>query len=320
MAGTQSYSSVQTDWKPACCLLWGMRAILFSFLITVSVFAADFDAGLTAYRSQDYATAMQNWLPLAEQGAPHAQYNVGLMYAHGYGVRQDLAQAAQWYRKSAEQGVVEAQFNLGLLYSDGEGVSKDPGEARKWLSKAAEQGDKRATNALANLYADDGQQSETNSEALKWYQQAAEKGVASAQFELGVMYDVGRGVPSSFPDAEKWYRQAAEQGYGPALTNLGVLYYNGQGEKRDLVLAHEYFLLGQMHNDPRASNLLESTTNKLTKKQMKRAAGLAQEWMNAHNKQAEITDARDPNASSASAPPQSPSSWGRDPRIGMGSR
>jgi TPR repeat protein len=281
-------------------LLSRMRTILFSILLTAGAFAADFDAGLTAYRSQDYARAMQNWLPLAEQGAPHAQYNIGLMYAHGYGVPLDLSQAAQWYRKSAEQGVVEAQFNLGLLYSEGQGVTKDAGEARKWLSKAAEQGDKRATNALVNLYADDAGQSE----ALNWCQKAAAQGVASAQFELGVIYDLGRGVPSNFPEAEKWYRQAAEQGYGPALTNLGVLYYNGQGEKRDLVLAHEYFLLGQMHGDPRASNLLESTTNKLTKKQMKRAADLAQEWTTAHsNKPAELTDARGPNATGSSLVP-----------------
>src|SRR6185437_8150189 len=103
-----------------------------------------------------------------------------------------------------------------------------------------------------------------------------------AQLELGVMYDLGRGVPLDFAEAEKWYRMAAEQGYAPALTNLGVLYYNGQGEKRDLVLAHEYFLLGKMKGDPRASNLIECTLNKLSKKLQQRAEDLAREWAAAH--------------------------------------
>ena len=267
-----------------------MRTMLL-FLIVSATLRGDFDAGLKAYQAHDYATAMQNWRPLAEDGAPHAEYNLGLMFAHGYGVPQDSAKAAGWYRKAAEQGVVEAQFNLGLLYAQGEGVPKDLDTARKWFQKAAEKGDPRAAQVLANLYSDAAvaenspEHGEAGSEAKKWYEKAAAAGIPSAQFELGVIYDLGRGVPSNFAEAEKWYRQAAEKGYGPALTNIGVLFYNGQGEKRDLVLAHEYFLLGQMRGDPRASNLIECTTNKLSKKQMQRASDLAQQWTAAHQQE-----------------------------------
>ena len=102
-----------------------MRTIFVFFVLSAGL-RGDFQAGLTAYDAHDYATAMQNWLPLAEQGAPHAQYNVGLMYANGRGVTKDAAQAADWYRKAGDQGIVEAQYNLGLLYAEGQGVSKDP--------------------------------------------------------------------------------------------------------------------------------------------------------------------------------------------------
>ena len=59
---------------------------------------ADYQDGLEAYERGDYATAMQEWRPLAEQGDAIAQYNFGLMYAFGQGVVQDYAEAVKWYR------------------------------------------------------------------------------------------------------------------------------------------------------------------------------------------------------------------------------
>jgi uncharacterized protein len=39
--------------------------------------SADFQKGLTAYQSGDYATALREWRPLAEQGDEIAQTSVG---------------------------------------------------------------------------------------------------------------------------------------------------------------------------------------------------------------------------------------------------
>ncbi|EET45193.1 Sel1 repeat protein [Neisseria sicca ATCC 29256] len=54
---------------------------------------------------------LQKTLQSAKQGNADAQFNLGLMYDSGRGVRQDYTKAVQWYRKAAEQGVAEAQFN-----------------------------------------------------------------------------------------------------------------------------------------------------------------------------------------------------------------
>jgi len=48
--------------------------------------SADFQKGLTAYQSGDFATALREWKPLAQQGDAGAQYYLGLMYAQGKGV------------------------------------------------------------------------------------------------------------------------------------------------------------------------------------------------------------------------------------------
>ena len=47
------------------------------------------------------------------------------MYANGQGVRQDYTQAVQWFRKAAEQGDAKAQYNLGVAYDNGHGVRQD---------------------------------------------------------------------------------------------------------------------------------------------------------------------------------------------------
>ena len=51
--------------------------------------------GYTAYNAGDYATALREWRPLAEQGNADAQYNLGMMYDEGEGVPQDDAEAVK---------------------------------------------------------------------------------------------------------------------------------------------------------------------------------------------------------------------------------
>jgi TPR repeat protein len=243
---------------------------------------ADFEAGLRAYNAGDYATALKEWQPLADQGASHVAYNLGLMYARGQGVTKDFTKAAEYYKKAAEQGVVEAEYNLGVLYSNGEGVPKDEAEAMKWFLKAAQQGDTRAAESLGDIYNEGPGAFQNYTEAEKWYQKAAEAGVASAQFNLGVMYDIGQGVPQDFAEALKWYQKAAEQGDGGALCNIAILYYNGQGVPVDRVEAHRYFLLSKERGDPRATNLIQLTTEKLNQKQIAKAMQEADQWRAAH--------------------------------------
>lgn len=88
-------------------------------------FAQSFEAGQSAYRSGDYAAALHEWKPLAEQGDADAQYNLGFMYDKGQGVPQDYAEAVRWYQASAEQGDAPAQNSLGFMYSNGQGVPQD---------------------------------------------------------------------------------------------------------------------------------------------------------------------------------------------------
>ncbi len=119
-------------------------ALLLSIACLAAPAWADFQAGLDAYLRSDYAPALREWRPLAEQGDADAQYRLGVMYANRDGVTQDYVQAGQWYEKAAAQGNTIAQYNLGRLYSKGYGVPKDYVQAYKWYSLAGANGHRKA--------------------------------------------------------------------------------------------------------------------------------------------------------------------------------
>lgn len=92
-----------------------LAAIITATMWLGAAHAADFDKGLSAAKSGDFATALREWTPLAEQGHAKAQFNLGVMYDRGQGVTQDYAEASKWYRKTAEQGDAAAQDKLRHL-------------------------------------------------------------------------------------------------------------------------------------------------------------------------------------------------------------
>ena len=78
--------------------LRGVIVLVLALALPAHVLAADLQAGLDAYERGDYAAALNEWRPLAEQGDVLAQYYLGTMYADGEGVPQDPAEATKWFR------------------------------------------------------------------------------------------------------------------------------------------------------------------------------------------------------------------------------
>ena len=79
--------------------------ILLLFLLGLNpALGADFQKGLDAYERGDYATALKEWTPLAEQGNAYAQHNLGAMYAFGTGILKDYVYAHMWGNIAAMNG------------------------------------------------------------------------------------------------------------------------------------------------------------------------------------------------------------------------
>ena len=160
--------------------IFSVVAIL-SLLLVLPAIAQDYNKGVAAFQAGDYAAALNNWLPLAENEDAEAQRNLGVMYHQGLGVPQSNAEAVKWYRRAAENGHPRAQQNLGVMYEDGAGVSQDLVEA------------------------------------TLWYEASAENGNMFAKINLGVLFERGTpAVPRDVVQSHKWYNLAAAQGHGDA--------------------------------------------------------------------------------------------------------
>ena len=125
---------------------------------------------MAAYQRGDYATALELWRLLAEQGDARGQNGLGLIYASGRGLPQDEAEAAKWHRKAAEQGAADAQVNLAVMYAKGACVPQDFVQAHMWFHIAAALGDemaKRGQNKVANMMTPD-QIAEAQRMAREW--------------------------------------------------------------------------------------------------------------------------------------------------------
>jgi len=154
---------------------------IFVVLASAPAIAQDFNKGVAAFQSGDYATALKNWMPLAEKDDAEAQRNIGIMFQQGLGAPQSDVEAAHWYRRAAENGHARAQQNLGVMYEEGAGVLQD------------------------------------YSEAVKWYRKSAEQGNVNAKINLGVLYEQGvPGFPRDVLQAHMWYNLAAAQGHADA--------------------------------------------------------------------------------------------------------
>ena len=165
---------------------WSMLRIFVSAILVLAVAPAiwasdpesDVRAGVEAYESNDFETALNLWRPHAEQGHARAQSWVGHMYRTGQGVEENAPEALKWYRKAAEQGDVWAEYMLGLMYDVGIGVPEDPAKAAVWYRKAAEQGDIDAQQILALMYQEGRGVPQDDAEAANWFQRAANLGTS----------------------------------------------------------------------------------------------------------------------------------------------
>lgn len=97
---------------------------------------------------KDHVEALKWFHKSAQLGDPSGQFNLGMMYANGYGISKNQTEAARWFKLSADQGKANAQLNLGLMYLSGRGMPQNTAEGMRLLRLSAEQGDK---NAQANL-------------------------------------------------------------------------------------------------------------------------------------------------------------------------
>lgn len=169
--------------------VWIRRTLfVFAFVIVSSgSWAADQTAQPQADKPGDSTSVLARVRPLAEQGDPKAQYNMGVIYDRGYGVERDYDKALSWYEKAAAQGDAEAAHNLGVMYHAGHGVPVNNQRAVYWFKKAAKLGEPAAQNNLAVMYAEGMGVEKDLAQAVAWMARAAAAGNESAVDNLPIL-------------------------------------------------------------------------------------------------------------------------------------
>lgn len=117
--------------------------------------------------------------------------------------------------KKAWSGDIDAQYEIGMMYLKGRGVRRSGAQAENWLVKAAEQGDARAITRLGIVKYKGEVGPVDYPQALELFNRVSSSS-ALAQYYLGEMYANGAGVAQDYGVAIGWYRQAADGGFDRA--------------------------------------------------------------------------------------------------------
>ena len=181
---------------------------ILSLFLIASPALADFNAGMQAYRQKDYNRAIKEFKAGKDM---YSNFNLGVMYFKGEGVKANPEAGMNLIRKSGDQGYLKAQLVLAGIYDKGEkGVPQDKAEAMKWYRKAAAKGDMNAQYAVGSMLLNVNRQveEEERKEAIAWLKKSARQGHEGARKFLGVLKE-------EIPDVKKGKKAA------PAKTPAG---------------------------------------------------------------------------------------------------
>ncbi len=94
---------------------------------------AELDAALAHLQAGEFFEALEGLLPLANDGNPRAQAEVGMIYHYGLVSAKNFRKAADYYGRAAAQENVDGMLGLAVMNALGQGFGKNMVEAYKWL-------------------------------------------------------------------------------------------------------------------------------------------------------------------------------------------
>lgn len=192
------------------------RTVLVFTLLGVSAMAfadpaADYDAGMTSYRTGDIVGSMAPLKRAADAGHARAQ----AMYGSILDSAEMNDDALRYLGMAADQNDPDGQYGLATMYMTGEAKAPNEGDISRLVRAAAAQGHERAliTLGLAYISSDPrlGAENPDHPEAAGFVVKAAEIGDVVAISALIEAYKVGRfGLTPDPALSDKWATRLAE--------------------------------------------------------------------------------------------------------------
>ncbi|KAL8924343.1 MAG: hypothetical protein Q9208_004125 [Pyrenodesmia sp. 3 TL-2023] len=132
---------------------------------------------------------------------------LGRMSLRGEGMEQSFEKALVWFKRGLANGDALCQYELGLMYLNGFGVRKDPVTAADYFKEAANQDMASAQTYLGQLFLDQGDVST----ATRYFDLAARHGHIEAFYHLAEISNNGIGRERSCGVATAYYKLVAEK-------------------------------------------------------------------------------------------------------------
>ncbi len=261
------------------------KYLVLSSLLLSELNGGAFENNVALYKKGLYKEAFVGFEKLAKSGNANAQYNLGMMYYNGVGVKKNKILAFVWLEQASNNGNKLAQNKLGYMYEKGEvkgtkdeakaineylksalqnynfaqlnlamKYSEHPTKANLdlafyWYQKAANNGNTAAMNNLANMYYHGQSVQKDYKKAFEYYFKSASLGDYIAQFNLAMMYYNGEYVKQSDKDALTWLTFAGDSGYPNAQVRLGNFYREGMVVKQNYKTAFYWYSKAAEQND-----------------------------------------------------------------------
>lgn len=158
----------------------------------------------------------------ADGGHVEAMARLGVAHARGhFGVARDARRAAALYDRAAVEGSAPGQYNLGLAFLVGSGVKQSKSRAAKWFRAAAAQDFPPGVHNLGAAYAYGTGVPKDQRKAIALFRRAAGLGDANAAFCLGQAHRSGAfGAPRDASTAAYYLATARDLGHPAAAAAL----------------------------------------------------------------------------------------------------
>lgn len=166
-----------------------------------------------------FSEALEQYLPLAEDGEPNAMMGLYELYKKGWGVEQNEVKATEWvtharkiWEDRARKNDPRAHLALGAIYHKGQGVEVNRRLSRDHLGKALEYaiergnaGDPEGQYIVGYLYTAGKTRVNDPLKGIAWLESAATKGYRKALKLLVYLYECAcHGVPPNEERAAYW--------------------------------------------------------------------------------------------------------------------
>ena len=207
------------------------------------------------------------FLMAANNGHDEAQFQMGIKYDKGIGVRKNHKEALKWFKRASSKENIRALYMIGRCYYYGDGVCVDERMAFYCLRRSAERGYPPAMCMVGDFYCRGRYRSKAvdkdDEQAVKWYKEAVAKDYTPALYKLGLCYYYGYGLPVDHGTALEYFRKAAEEEYADAIYTIGDFYHKGIVVNKDENKAIEYYeRAAELGNDKAKMKMKEISDEK----------------------------------------------------------